>query len=173
MTTITTTLQRFDSRLWGYHFPVPTAIANNFIEGQNKRVICDVNGRHKIQCALMSGKEGFFILINKALVKKLGLVLNENVQLTLEKDHSEFGHEVPFSFEALLEQDLEGKHYFYQLTIGKQRTLIYLVSKVKNIDSQINKGMAILDHLKMVKGALDFKMLNQTIKEYNQRSKFQ
>lgn len=171
MTTLTTTLQQFDSPLWGYHFPIPTLVASDFIEGKNRRIICTINGHFKMQCALMPWKEGYFILINKDSVKKLSLAINENVQLTIEKDHSEFGHEIPFSFEVLLEQDGEGKHYFYQLTKGKQRSLIYLVSKVKNIDSQINKGMAILDHLKMVKGKLDFKMLNETIKEYNRKSR--
>lgn len=171
MTTITTTLQRFDSPLWGYHFPIPTSVAKNFIDGQNKRIICEINGMHKMQCALRPWKEGYFILINKDNVKKLNLTVNENVELTIEKDHSEFGHEVPFTFEALLEQDAEGKHYFYQLTKGKQRSLIYLIGKVKNIDIQINKGMAILDHLKQVKGALDFKMLNETIKVYNRKSR--
>lgn len=119
----------------------------------------------------MSWKEGYFILINKDNVKKLNLTINENVELTIEKDLSEFGHEVPFSFEALLEQDPEGRQYFYQLTKGKQRSLIYLIGKVKNIDSQINKGMAVLDHLKQVKGALDFKMLNETVKAYNRKSR--
>jgi hypothetical protein len=171
MTSLSTTLQRFDSPLWGYHFPIASSIANKFIEGKDRRIICDINGMHKMQCALMPWKEGYFILINKDLVTKLKLAIDEKVQLTIEKDHSEFGHEVPFSFQALLEQDDEGKQYFYQLTKGKQRSLIYLVSKVKNIDSQINKGLAILDHLKMVKGALDFKKLNETIKEYNRKSR--
>ena len=71
----------------------------------------------------------------------------------------------------LLEQDEEGSKYFHQLTPGKKRSLIYLVGSVKNIDSQLNKGLAILDHLKAEQGNLDFKKLNQLIKEYNQRSK--
>jgi hypothetical protein len=171
MTKLNTRLQKYDSPLWGYHFKISTEVAAKYIDGNNRRVVCDINGMHRMQCAIMPSREGFFILINKDLVQKLGLRLDEEVMLKIEKDHSEFGHSVPESFEALLEQDHEGKRYFDQLTPGKQRSLIYIVGKVKNIDSQINKGMAILDHLKIFKGKLDFKKLNVLIKEYNQRSK--
>ena len=171
MADIITKLKKFNSPLWGYHFPIPDQIANTYIDGNNRRVICQINGKHKMQCALMPGKEGYFILINKNLVAKLNLCLEQQVKISLEKDHSEFGHEVPESFQVLLEQDQEGRKYFDALTPGKQRSLVYIVGKVKNVDSQLNKGMAILDHLKAAEGQLDFKRLNALIKQYNQRSK--
>lgn len=171
MTQIITTLQKFDPKLFGYHFPIPIDIAKSFIEGMNRRIICHINNEHKIQCALMPYSDGYFILINQNIVKKLNLFINQEVSLTLEKDTSEYGHEVPETFQMLLEQDEEGSGFFEQLTPGKKRSLIYLVGKVKNIDSQLNKGLAILDHLKIEQGKLDFKKLNQLIKEYNQRSK--
>lgn len=171
MTELITKLRKFESPLWGHHFPIPKEIADPFIEGTNKRVICHINNEHKMPCALMSSKEGYFILINKGLINKLGLIIDVDVSLKIEKDHSKFGHEVPESFQVLLDQDEKGKAYFDELTPGKQRSLVYLVGKVKNIESQLNKGMAILDHLKMVNGKLDFKKLNALIKEYNQRSK--
>ncbi len=71
----------------------------------------------------------------------------------------------------LLDQDEAGKNHFNQLTPGKKRSLIYIVAKVKNIDSQLNKGLAIIEHLKQENGMLDFKKLNVLIKMYNQRSK--
>jgi hypothetical protein len=171
MTTIHTTLEKFDSNLWGHHFPIPEDIARQFIEGNNRRVICQISEVYTMQCALMPSSEGFFILINKPMVTKLGLNVGEKVTLNLEKDRSEFGHELPEVFTALLEQDDEGRDYFYQLAQGKQRSLIYLIGKVKNIDSQMGKGLAILQHLKDEKGKLDFKKLNILIKEYNQRLK--
>lgn len=171
MAQFTTTLQKFDPKLFGYHFPVPVEIAESFIEGNNRRVICHINNQYHMQCALMPYSDGYFILINKDKVKMLGLSLHDSVNLSLEKDHSEYGHEVPESFQMLLDQDTEGNAFFDQLTVGKKRSLIYLVGKVKNINSQLNKGLAILDHLKMEQGKLDFKKLNQLIKEYNQRSK--
>jgi len=171
MADIITKLKKFNSPLWGYHFPIPDQIANKYIEGNNRRVLCTIDGLHKMQCALMPGKEGYFILMNKNLVDKLKLNLEQQVKLSLEKDHSEFGHEVPESFQALLDQDEEGRKYFDALTPGKQRSLVYIVGKVKNVDSQLNKSMAILDHLKASKGKLDFKQLNALIKQYNQQLK--
>ncbi len=171
MTQFTTTLQKFDSNLWGYHLPVPSTIADKFIEGSDRRIICWINDEFRIQNALMPYSEGYFLLLNKDLVKKLNLSIGGEVILKLEKDRSEFGLSMPESFRTLLEQDTEGNRYFEKLTPGKKRNLIYIVGKVKNIDSQLNKGLAILDHLKAENGHLDFKKLNQLIKEYNQRSK--
>jgi hypothetical protein len=68
----------------------------------------------------------------------------------------------------VLAQDEEGARYFYALTKGKQRSLVYVVGKVKNVDSQIAKGLAIMHHLKEAQGKLDFKRLGEVIKEYNQ-----
>ena len=171
MTIVHTTLEKFDSNLWGLHFPIPDEIAAQFIEGNNRRVICRINDIHSMQCALMPSSEGYFLLINKSLVSKLGLLIGEKVLIKLEKDRSEFGHEVPDVFSALLEQDEEGREYFYKLTPGKQRSLIYIVGKVKNLDSQLVKSLAILEHLRDEKGKLDFKKLNILIKDYNQRLK--
>ena len=124
-----------------------------------------------MQCALMPYSQGYFIMINQNAVKNFGLKIHEEVSIRLEKDNSEYGHQVPETFQMVLEQDGEGNKYFEQLTPGKKRSLIYLVGKVKNIDSQLNKALAIMDHLKTERGKLDFKKLNQLIKEYNQRSK--
>ena len=171
MIQFSTTLQKFDSNLWGYHFPVPIAIANNFIEGNDRRVVCKINNAIQIQGALMPYSDGYFLLINQDLIKRLQLSIGDNVNLEIEKDKSEFGLPMPDSFRTLLDQDSESAAFFNKLTPGKKRSLIYLVGKVKNIDSQLNKGLAIVDHLKTEKGILDFKKLNQLIKAYNQRSK--
>lgn len=168
---VETTLEEFEHNVWGYHFPIHETIANGLINGKDRRVICSVNNQVTFHCALMPYPNGFFILINKPNVKKLNLKTGDKVTLTLEKDTSEYGMPAPESFLTLLNQDDSGSALFHQLTPGKQRNLIYLVSQVKNIDSQINKGLAILDHLKETKGKLDFKQLMAKIKLYNKRSR--
>lgn len=159
----------FNNNLWGYHFPVPEDIARNFIDGTNRRVICTIEGSIKIHSALMGSKTGWFILLNKKLVQELKHI--PEISVVLEKDHSEFGMEMPEELEVLLDQDEVGKSLFMSLTPGKQRNLIYIVSKVKNTNSRLNKALAIVHHLKKVNGALDFKMLNETIKYYNNLGK--
>lgn len=134
--------------------------------GDNKRVkiqIKDVT----LQSGLMSNGDMYTIYFKKELAQKLGLEEDDEVDITIEKDHSEYGLPMPESFEVLLDQDDEGRQYFKALTMGKQRSLVYIVSKVKNVDSQLAKGLAILHHLKEANGKLDFKRLNEVIKIYN------
>jgi hypothetical protein len=44
MTEFITQLKKFISPLWGYHFPIPDQIANMYIDGNNRRVIAQING---------------------------------------------------------------------------------------------------------------------------------
>ncbi len=169
---VETRLEKFQSDLWGRHFPIPLEIAEQLIEGKNRRVICSINNLHTMQAALMPDKGNWFILINKPLCKKLALALGEKVTLTLSKDRSDYGMEMPEELQELLAQDAEFEKHFEKLTKGKQRSLIYIVAKVKSTQSRINKALAIAEHLKDFAGEIDYKALNETIKLYNQRSKF-
>ncbi len=171
MVSFTTTLEQLDYNIWSYHLPVSKEITEQFTNGSDRRVVCTINGSVKINSALMPLDGGSYILVNKRIRKKLGLNEGDKVDVSLEKDSSEYGMPMPESFQVLLDQDEVGSKYFHELTPGKQRSLIYIVGKVKNINSQLNKGMAILEHLAEYHGKLDFKRLNEKIKEYNQRGK--
>ncbi len=167
--TISSTLENFHNNLWSYYIPIPKAVGDQFIEDDHRRVLCSINGSTPIHSALMPKGDEYTIYVNTKLQKKLGIEEGDELKVTLEKDTSEYGHEVPESFRVLLDQDVEGRTYFETLTKGKQRSLIYIVTRVKNIDSQLAKGLAIMHHLKEAKGVLDFKRLNVLIKEYNNR----
>lgn len=167
---LTVVVENFNSRLWGHYLPIPEEVARQFIEGENRRVVCHI-GDLSIHSALMPGKGGWFILINKDIRAKLGVEEGDKLSISLEKETAEYGMPMPEEMMVLLDQDEAGSRYFHALTPGKQRSLIYIVSKVKNIDSRINKALAILDHLKEMQGRLDFKRLNLKIKEYNRRGK--
>ena len=164
-------LENFDNNLWHYHFLVPEEIARQLIEGDNRRVLCALNAGDYFPCALMGSDMGWFINVNKERRTKQGLVEGQTIEVQLQKDTSEYGMPMPQEMEMVLEQDESGKAYFEALTMGKKRSLIYLVLKVKNTDSRIRKALAIMAHLKEVKGKLDFKMLNETIKLFNQQAK--
>ena len=156
-----------DSPLWGYYLPVSGAQGAPFVEGDDRRVICTLEDSHRMHAALMPRGEGFFILINKQIRDKFGLSLGDPVKVHLEKDRSEYGMPMPEELMVTLAQD-EGAHrYFHALTPGRQRTLIYVVAKVKNPDSRIRKALAIAEHLNTSRGKLDFKALNLVIKRYN------
>jgi len=162
-------LENFHNNLWSYYIPIPKNVGDQFIEGENRRVLCSINGNVPLHSALMHKDGGYTIYVNKETKSKLGIEEGEEINVNLEKDTSEYGIPMPESFEVLLGQDEEGRGYFQSLTMGKQRSLIYIVQKVKNVDSQLAKGLAIMHHLKEEKGALDFKRLNIVFKEYNNR----
>lgn len=167
--TFQTTLHDFHSKLFRYYIPVSKEQGEPFVDGENRRILCSINGNPSYQCALMHIEGGFYILVNNQILKKIGIEEGDAISVTIEKDNSEFGHEVPESFQALLEQDEEGAALFRSQTMGIQRGLIYIVKKVKNVDSQIAKGLAIMHHMKESKGKVDYKRLNELIKEYNNR----
>ncbi|WP_194778126.1 YdeI/OmpD-associated family protein [Pararhodonellum marinum] len=168
MESFISTLENFNNRLWQFHVPVPESIALSFIEGDNRRVYVTLQDQIKIQAALMKAEPYWFILVNKKVKEKLRLNEGDKIKVVLEKDHTEFGLEMPEEFQVLLDQDEEGNDFFRALTMGKQRSLIYLVTQVKNPDSRLKKSLAILHHLKEVQGELDFKRLMATIKYFNQ-----
>ena len=162
-------LADFHNNLWRYHVPVPNELGNALIEVDNRRVVCTINNELSFQAALMHKEDSLFILLNDQRRKQLGLEEGDTLTVKLEKDASEYGLDMPDSFSAILDQDADGRSYFKALTMGKQRSLVYLVGKVKRVDSQIAKGLAIMHHLRESKGELDYKQLNEVIKAYNKR----
>lgn len=164
----TSTIYNFDNDLWGHHFIVPHEIGNEFIDGTNRRVLCSINGSKPIHCALMHyGDKGFFININKEVRSSLGIKEGDSINYTLEKDNSEYGMPVPEEFSELIAMDPEGEQLFKSLTMGTQRSLIYIIGKPKTSATRLHKALAIIEYLKEVNGQLDFREMNQFIKEFN------
>ncbi len=149
-----------------YVFPhVPAEYAAPFLDG-DRRVICTLNDKIRLHSALMhDGKGDFFININKATRKELGVGNGDTVQITLEKDESKYGMEVPEELEEFLAQDPEFSDLFDKLTPGKQRRLIYLVAQPKMTDTRIRKALVIAEYLKETGGKLDYAELNEALKK--------
>ena len=167
MAVFQSTVECFDNPVYGHHFKVPENIASTFIDGANRRVICRLNGSLELRAALMPSQEGWYILLNKNNRNQLGVSVGGPLEVAMKKDHSEFGMEMPDQLQLILGQNEQAEKAFYSLTKGKQRSLIYIVNKVKNPESRLKKALAIGHHLEEAKGKLDFKRLNELIKYYN------
>ncbi len=166
--TFTTTFARFEANpLWGHHIAVPEEIARPFItEKGDRRVVCTLNGQLDFQCALMPKGDGsFFININKKIRDKLKLKVGMPMQVALRKDESQYGLPMPEELEELLQQDEEGNRFFHALTPGKQRNLLYIVGSAQKSDTRIRRAIVVIEHLKANGGKIDFKMLNQALRE--------
>ncbi len=166
----TTTLQKFDSPLWGFHIPVPDDVSKHFLESSGTRVVCTLNGTEEVQCALMPKGDGsYFININKKLRDKLKLKPGSEVHATLRSDDSKYGLPMPEELAELLALDEEGNELFHALTPGKQRNLLYITGSPKTSDTRIKKAVVVIEHLKANGGKIDFKRLNEDMKAANRR----
>ena len=161
----TARVENFNTKLWSYHVKVPGPIAKHFLDQGDKRVVCKLNDSIEVQCAIMPAGEGvYFINLNKKIRDQLNLKEGSKVSVHLEKDNSEFGLPFPVELDEVLAQDKVGKDYFFKLTPGKQRNIIYGVSQVKNTDLRIQRAMIMIEHLKNNKGKIDFRQLNAELK---------
>ena len=166
-----TTLVHRPSNLWSYYILIPSNIAIKFIstnDANNRRVICNINQQHAFPCALMpSGSEGYFILINQQIRKKLTLQVGQRLQVELKKDASEYGMPIPEELKEIMAQDPEGSHFFHLLSLGKQRSLLYMIGKIKSENLRMERSWLLINYLKQSKGKLVFKEL-QLVFQSNQ-----
>jgi hypothetical protein len=161
-------IENFNTDLWHYHFVIEKVVAEKFIEGKDRRVMCTINESLTIPCALMHHGDGnYFINLNKEVRKKLKLNVGDKITFSLDKDNSEYGIPMPEEMKELLLIDDEANKHFHALTPGRQRSLLYLIGKPKNSATRLNKALAITEFLKLHKGNLDYKLLHQFIKEFN------
>jgi hypothetical protein len=133
--------------------------------GNVRRVVCTINYELSFQCSLMpNGKGQYYISVNKENRTSLGIGPGDRVQVQLERDQSKYGLPMPEELQAVLDQDPEGDKFFHALTNGKQRSLIFFVSKGKDVDRRIDHSLIILEHLKNNEGKIDFRKLYHELK---------
>lgn len=159
-------LEKYSNSLWNFHFKVPANVVKTLRKDKVKRFLCQINQGTPFHAALLpAGEEIYFIKVNKELRSQHRITINDSLSITLTKDESQYGIPLPAEIEELLLLDPEGNQHFQNLSPGKQRSLLYLVGKLKSKDKRYEKSFIILEHLKEYKGVLDFKILNQDFKD--------
>ncbi len=165
-------MEQIGSELWENIFRVENGIAEQFIVGDDKRVICTVNGQVRYHAALLhDGLGGYMMLLNQARRKQLGVRAGDLLTIQLEKDTSEYGMPMSDELREVLDQDSDADILFHRLTPGKQRTLIHWTSNVKNPDIRIRRALVMAAHLTARQGIIDFKELNEELKEANRAAR--
>jgi uncharacterized 2Fe-2S/4Fe-4S cluster protein (DUF4445 family) len=159
----TSTLEGSESRIYQTHVVVPSEIASALLALDAKRVVATVESNTasvEYQCGLIPrGKGKTVIMVNKEHRSTLSIDAGSAVRVELRKDESEYGLEMPEELAELFKQDEDGSRFFYALPEGKRRTLIYIVSSVKNSTRRIERAIAVVEHLKARSGKLDYKAL--------------
>jgi 2-methylaconitate cis-trans-isomerase PrpF len=160
------TLLIMNSPLWGAYLPVPEEVATFYKEKSVTRFIAQINDRLTLHCAIMpGGNQTFFILMNKTNVKALKIEFGMPVEVILSPDNSKYGMPLGEELEALLQEDAPFAQSFEKLTPGKQRNLIYLINKAKSSEIRLRTAIVVAAHLEANNGHLDFKMLNEALKQ--------
>lgn len=160
-------LEESTNKLWGCHFVVPKFVSDAIItQGEARRVVCTLNENLEYQCALLPRGDGSFVItVNKKSQTKLGLKIGSKINVSLQKDESEYGLPMPEELAELLAQDEEGNRYLHDLSPGKLRTLLYMVGQPKNSDVRLHRALVVVEHLKRNRGKIDYKQLNFTIRD--------
>ncbi len=155
------------SNVYGRHLVLPDKIAETLLETlPHKRVVYRINGGQDIHAGIMSSGDYYYLLLNQEICKTHGLQEDDVCEIELREDDSKYGMPMPRELEEYLIQEPQASEYFEALTPGKQRNLIYIVSKLKSTDKRIEKSHVIVQHLINQKGKLDHKLLYQEFKDY-------
>lgn len=166
MINFVTTITSANSSLWDLCVDVPNEIVKSLLKDGNTRFLVTINGGKCMHKALIhDGQGGRYIIFNKDIQKEYNLKEGKVVNISIKSDDSTYGMPLPEEMEILMDQDPEGSDFFHSLSMGKQRSLLYIIGKPKTSDTRLHKAVVILDYLKVVQGKLDFKELNIAFKE--------
>lgn len=134
--------------LSGHYLDVPPDVIKELGGISKQRWVCTVGGV-SWQCGVvaLAGGRGYIIL-NQILIKKIGLKPGQVVAVTLSKDKSKFGLDVPEELEEIFKQDREGKKRFEALVPGKRRYIIYYVRQVKGTNLRLERAVRLITNLK-------------------------
>ena len=140
----------------GWHFlDIPGRVGKKFEKKDgSRRVVCTINGSETFQCALLPADGDFVIVVNKTKRDRLRIVGGDKVRVELKADDSKYGLPMPPELREVLRQDREADKLFHALTPGKQRSVLYLIGKIKDIDRRIHAALVFVEHIKKNEGKI-------------------
>jgi hypothetical protein len=160
-----------NSLFWYNYIPIPDGVFQEMLQlSPDKRLVCTLNNAHTFCCAMMPKTTFHYILLNKAIFEKLKLSQNDEILVEIVPDKSKYGIAISEEMQEVLNSDFDGNTWFEKLTAGKQRSIIYLISKTKNPQSRIEKSFVLMEHLKRNKGQFDFKIFNEDCKNFKSKN---
>ena len=150
----------------GWHFVhVEAKIGEKFEKKDgSRRVVCTINDTERFQCALLPSGGDFVIIVNKVKRTRLGIADGDRISVELARDESKYGLPMPEELEEVLNQDPEADKLFHSLTAGKQRSMLYFIGKIKDIDRRIHSALIFVEHLKKNDGKIVNEKLQADLK---------
>jgi len=162
----TTTFEAANSKLFNWQLRVPDEVTASLLALPSKRrVVCALNGQDPHQCALTPIGQGVYVIkVNAKRKKQLDLAPGDTVSVDLYPDDSEYGLPMPEELAAVMQEDPDGHTAMHALTVGKLRTLLYIVSQGISSDRRLQRAVIIVEHVKQ-RGKIDYKALHAEIQE--------
>lgn len=137
---------------------LPKKLVNTFLPN-HKRVISEIN-KIPFHTAIMNSKVlGHYVMVTNAMLKQLGVQLNDEVDIVLKEDTSVLQFKENEVLTEVLKTDEEAFKAYNALTKGKQRGIIALINQVKTEAKQIERALKIATNLK--RNITDLKLLLQ------------
>ena len=155
----------FEVALQGSHsLVVPDDYALPFIKKGHKRVrvVAKFEGRSISFHAAIQQYQGRYVMtFGKRYQKELGVFPNDYFQLQFFEDTSRYGVDMPEELQAVLDGDMEAMEIFSSFTEGKIRSIIYIISRYKNVQTRVDKSLILAENLK--RGVRDSRELFKSV----------
>lgn len=135
--------------LSGHYLDVPANIVKKAGGTGKQRFVCTVDKSMTWKCGLVSHGGGkAYILLNKKQMQMGKFNVGQAVNVSLKKDTSEYGMDVPAELKEVFKQDKEGKERFDGLVPGKRRYIIYYINQVKSKDLRVERAVRLISNVK-------------------------
>lgn len=141
-------IDQLEKRKGGYFFlKIDAEVVNQFENKRQTRLICKLDNQIEFQCGLNHlGDGNFFIILSGKNLEKIQKKLGDKLKFELVQDPNPLGVEIPEVLEILIAQDEDLNSRFTKLTLGKQRSIIHQMNKIKDIDKQIAKTIELINN---------------------------
>lgn len=146
---LTITIQKLPQLRGGYcFFEINKQLIEQFEKKSKTRFICTIDDSYTFPCGLNHlGDGNFFIMLTKDRINTINKSVGDSIDVQLVEDTSKLGVEIPEVLEILLEQDPRLNAKFLQLTPGKQRSIIFQMNKIKDLNKQVAKTIELIDSI--------------------------
>ena len=138
---------QLEKRKGGYFYlKVDADIITQFKNKRHTRFLCTLDNQLTFQCGLNHlGDGNFFIILSGKNLNTIGKTFGDKICFELNEDPNPLGVDMPEVLEVVLEQYEDLKAVFESLTLGKKRNVIHSISRIKDIDKQIQKTISIIN----------------------------
>ncbi len=143
----TQVIQQLGKHRGGYFYvTLDASIVNQFENKRLTRFLCTLDHGLTFQCGLNHlGDGNFFIILGGQRLKQVGKKRGDAIHFKVVEDPNPLGVDMPEVLTVLLEQDEILNAAFEKLSMGKKRHVIHSILKIKNVDKQVHKAIAMIE----------------------------